>query len=191
MGCRHDLYFMLHLPATVAQAIVRLRARLDTGYRGPSWPMATERLHVTLVPLGSYAPSVPPAVLQLALSAGSWIEREPFRVSFDTLQSLGSATGEGSVELAGHGDGVLPLFRLRRQLAESLRHVGWPDQLIRPKFRPHVTLDYRHRPIGVHHIEPLAWQVTEFLLIDSRHGEGRHEVLTRWALLDRQGSLFD
>ncbi len=190
MGRRHDLYFMLHLPVAVAQAVVRLRARLDAGYRGPSWPMAPERLHVTLVPLGTHEHQVPADVLRLAGSAGASIDEAPFRVILDTVQSRGPQTGAGTVELSGQGAGVQPLFRLRRQLVDALRKRGWPAALIRRHFHPHITLDYHHAPVGSRPIEPLAWEVTEFFLIDSHHGEGRHEVLARWPLRDRQPSLF-
>lgn len=188
MGCRHDLYFMLHLPPDVAQIAIRLRARLDAHYGGCSSPMAPERLHVTLVSLGSHDLCVPHEVVQQLSRAGDALEHAPFQVSFDILQSPGPSAG--SVELTGHGVGVLALSRFRRQLVEELLHGGWPDQAKRTRFRPHVTLDYRHKPIGARHIEPLAWEVTEFLLIDSHHGERHHEVLARWPLCDRQPSLF-
>lgn len=188
MDCRHDLYFMLHLPPDVAQIAIRLRSRLDAHYRGSSSPMAPERLHVTLVPLGSHDFYVPYEVVQQLSRVGDSLEHAPFRVSFDTLQSPGPSAG--SVELTGHGDGVLALSRLRRQLVEELHQVGWPDQDTRRRFRPHVTLDYHHEPINARRIQPVAWDVTEFLLVDSHYGEGSHEVLARWTLRDRQPSLF-
>lgn len=188
MGPRHDLYFMVRLPFEVAQAVASLRARLNAGDRRPSSPIALERLHVTLIPLGSYERSVPPAVLGLAMRAGALVESAPFRVSFDTLQSLGPPTELGAVGLTGHGNGLLT--RLRRQLIDALGKSGWPDQLIRPHFRPHVTIDYHHTFVGARSIELQAWEVTEFLLIDSHYGKGHHEVLAQWPLRDRQTSLF-
>mgnify|MGYP001756911922 FL=1 len=150
--------------------------------------MAPERLHVTLVPLGSHDLCVPYEVVQQLSRVGGSLEHAPFRVSFDTLQSPGPSAG--SVELTGHGDDVLALSRFRRQLVEELRQVGWPDQHIKPRFRPHVTLDYHHGPINARRVEPLGWHVTEFLLIASHHGESWHEVLGRWPLRSRQASLF-
>ena len=191
MGIRHDLYFMLHLPDAVAQAIWCLQRRLDASYRGPSKPMDPDRLHTTLVPLGSYGQRIPLDVLRAAQSAGALLREAPFRVSFDTVQSRGPQRELGTVELAGHGDGVRPLHRLRRQLANALLQVGWPDEGLRHSFYPHITVDYRHAPVGVRRVEPFAWDVTEFELVDSHYGEGRHEVLARWPLLNRQASLFD
>lgn len=191
MGPRHDLYLMLHPPPAVAEVIVQLQRQLNRSYRGPSKPMAAERLHATLVPLGSYAPGIPPDILQRVRNAGALLDEAPFRVCFDTLQSRGPHSRVGTVELAGHGAGVLPLFRLRRQLVYGLLRVGWPGELIRSAFYPHITVDYQHEPIGIRRIEPLVWDATEVLLVDSLYGQGRHDLLARWPLQNRQPSLFD
>ncbi|MBT9553781.1 MAG: 2'-5' RNA ligase family protein [Hydrogenophaga sp.] len=191
MGTRHDLYVMLHLPEDVAQVIVHLQRQLKATHPSPSKPMDPDRLHATLVPLGSYEQRIPLDVLRVAQKTGSLLDEMPFRVSFDTLQSRGPQREFGTVELAGHGSGVQPLRRLRRQLVEALRQAGWPPAWIRHSYYPHITVDYRHEPVGVRRIQPLTWEVTEVQLIDSHYGEGRHEVLARWPLQDRQPSLFD
>lgn len=191
MDPRHDLYVMVHLPPPVAQLVGRLQQQLKLSYRGPSKPMALVRLHATLVPLGSYAHRIPPEVLRVARNAGALLNEAPFRVCFDTLQSRGPQSEIGTVELAGHGAGVQPLYRLRRQLVAALLEVGWPAEWIRPSFFPHVTVDYEHRPVSARRIEPLAWDVTEVRLVDSHYGKGRHEVLACWPLQNRQPSLFD
>lgn len=156
MGTRHDLYCMLHLPWAVAQDIDRLYQLLNRSYHGPSKPMAAERLHTTLVPLGSYEGRIPPEILALVLRVGPRLDAAPFRVCFDTLQSRGPQREAGTVELAGHGVGVRPLFLLRRQLVTALRSVGWSEAWIRPSFYPHITLDYGRAPVGSRRINPLA-----------------------------------
>ena len=148
MGIRHDLYYMLHLPWAVAQDIDRLYQLLNRSYHGPSKPMAAERLHTTLVPLGSYEDRIPPEILALVLRVGPQLDAAPFRVCFDTVQSRGPQREVGTVELAGHGVGVRPLFLLRRQLVTALRSLGWPEAWIRPSFYPHITLDYGRAPVG-------------------------------------------
>lgn len=188
---RHDLYLLLHLPTAVARVVVRLQRQLNHLYPGPSKPMAPDRLHVTLVPLGSYAHHIPREVLWVARQAVALLDEVPFQVCFDTLQSRGPQSEVGTVELAGHGAGVQPLFRLRRQLAAALLKAGWPRDSIRTRFHPHVTVDYGHTPVRTRRIEPLAWDVTEVLLVDSHYGKGHHEVLARRPLQDRQPSLFD
>ncbi len=190
MGSRHDLYWMLHLPQEIAQAIVLLQRRLNTSYRGPSKPMAADRLHTTLVPLGSYEDRIPAEVLRVVHGAGALVHEAPFRVCFDTLQSRSPRRDIGTVELAGRGAGVQPLFRLRRQLVDALINAGWPSGWIRASFYPHITVDYRHEPVDMQRVTPLTWDVTELLLVDSHYGQGRHEVLASWPLQDRQPSLF-
>lgn len=186
----HDLYFMLHLPPSVAAAIVCIQWQLNLAYRGPSKPMAAERLHTTLIPLGSYPQRIPSETLEIVRNAGGLLEEVPFRGCFDTLQSRASQNAVGTVELAGQGAGVWPLFRLRRQLVNALLRVGWPGERIRSRFHPHITVDYQHAPVSTQRIEPVAWDVTEVLLVDSHYGRGHHDVLTRWPLRDRQPSLF-
>jgi 2'-5' RNA ligase len=85
---------------------------------------------------------------------------------------------------------VLPLIRLRRQLVAALLKAGWPGERIRSRYHPHITVDYQHAAVGSRRIEPVAWDVTEVLLVDSHYGRGHHDVLTRWPLQDRQPSLF-
>jgi 2'-5' RNA ligase len=46
-------------------------------------------------------------------------------------------------------------------------------------FTPHVTLLYDARGVEEYPIAPLAWTVTEFVLIRSLGG---HECLARWPL---------
>lgn len=188
---RHDLYLMLRVPPTIAQMVGSLHRQLNRSYRGPSKPMALDRLHVTLVPLGTYLHRIPPEVLRLALAAGALQDAAPFRVSFDTLQSRGPDNQVGTVELAGHGTGVRPLILLRRQWVASLLKLGWPNERIPPRFYPHVTVDYERVAVGARRIEPLAWDVSEVRLVDSHYGKGRHEVLASWPLRDRQPLLFE
>lgn len=190
MGAVLDLYFMLYPPVPVAQAIQRLWRPPNSSRWGSSSPMPADRLHVTLVPLGRYAQRLPNEVVQVACRAASILEDAPFPVSLDLLQSRGPEREVGTVELAGHGSGVLPLHRFRRRLAEALQRVGWPPDMIRRNYHPHITLDYRHEPVSARRVMPVAWDVTEFRLVASHYGEGRHEVLGRWPLCSRQMPLF-
>lgn len=189
MVSRHDLYFMLHVPPSVAPTIVRLQRQLHLA-GGPSKPMAAERLHTTLVTLGSYPNSIPSGVLRTVREAGALLDEVPFQVCFDTLRSRSPQSDVGTVELAGRGDGVQPLYRLRRHLVGVLLKAGWPGESIRSRYIPHITLDYRHAPVGTRRVDPVAWDVTEVLLVDSHYGCGHHDVLSRWPLQERQAPLF-
>ncbi|WP_332739166.1 2'-5' RNA ligase family protein [Hydrogenophaga sp.] len=119
--------------------------------------MPPERLHITLLPLGRFEGRVPDTVLEQAQAAGAAVDDEPFDVVFNVLRSRGGSPF-GTVELAGHGLALRRLRRLQRDLRERLIRVGFPADQLRAGFIPHMTL----------------------------HGQGRHEVLERWPLRQRQ-----
>lgn len=111
------------------------------------------------------------AHLELALAA---LAAEPFAVAFDAVRNnalVGAIAGRG-------------LRDFRKALVRHLAAHGIP---VPPyKARPHLSLTYgtlSQRNIA---IPPIGWQVDEFLLIRSVHGEGRHEELGRWPLIARQ-----
>lgn len=185
-----DLYFMHYPPASVAEDAVELLRSLDHKGWGKSAPMPAERLHITLHPLGRYPERVPESVLQMATTAGRGLEAESFQVSLDLLQSRSPQDAASTVELVGQGHGVRSLRRFRRNLVDALRRVGFPPAMIRDSFLPHITLDYRHAAVARRRVAPLAWCVQEFCLVVSHFGQGRHEVLARWPMHDRQAPLF-
>lgn len=75
-------------------------------------------------------------------------------------------------------------------LAQAMRRVGSQESQIRRSFSPHVTLDYRHMPFAWRTITPVAWRMSEFMLVDSLYGLGEHVVLGRGPLVSRQ-QAFD
>jgi RNA 2',3'-cyclic 3'-phosphodiesterase len=185
-----DLYFMLYPPAPIAQEAFRLLDTIDGSRRGVSAPMPPDRMHITLQALGRYVHRVPVLVLQMARTAGGMLDPVPFQVSLDLVQSRGPERALGTVELAGRGPGAQPLRQFRRHLLEALQHAGFPQDMMRRGFSPHITLDYKHVPVARSAVAPLAWRVTEFCLVASHFGAGRHELLARWPLRDRQTPLF-
>ncbi len=69
---------------------------------------------------------------------------------------------------------------LQRALLADMKRAG-----IRPtekSDKPHVTLLYDSRLVPEQPVEPVRWTVTEFVLVHSHQGLGRHEELGRWAL---------
>jgi len=190
MGAVLDLYIMVYPPALIAQGAARLLDAINGLHTGVSKPMPPDRMHLTLQALGRYAQRVPASVLQMARTAGGMLDQVPFRVSLDLLQSRSPESDRGTVELAGRGDGVQPLRQFHRHLLVALRQAGFPEDWIRKSFYPHVTLDYKHVPVASRVVTPFTWHVTEFCLVVSHYGEGRHEILARWPLKDRQMPLF-
>lgn len=184
---RHDIYYMLRptLAAAVRAAALWTTMRAHS-VAFSSFPMPHERLHVTLLPLGSFDGSVPDEVLHLARVAGAAVDDEPFDVILDRLRSRGGAP-IGTVELGGDGTVLRKLYRLQRDLRKRLIRAGFPEDQLRTGFTPHMTLDYKHPRVLPQTLEtPIAWPVTELCLVDSLHGQGRHEVLERWPLRQRQ-----
>ncbi|MBT9464642.1 2'-5' RNA ligase family protein [Hydrogenophaga sp.] len=186
MPHRHDIYFLLYpTPAAACCAAVLWDAtRLRCAVK--SFPMPPERLHITLLPLGRFEDWIPDRVLEQAQAAGAAVDDEPFDVVFNALRSRSGAP-IGTVELAGGGPALRKLYRLQRDLRERLIRVGFPADQLRTGFTPHMTLDYKHPRVAPRSFEtPVAWRVTELCLVDSLHGRGRHEVLARWPLRERQ-----
>ena len=184
---RH-LSFLLYPPAPVAATAAQLlRAPFLDGAGGRSAPMSEDRLHVTLHQVGRFADGVPPEELDRALAVGAAMTDEPFDVVFDRLRS---GTRTGPLVVDGSGPAVRKLRDFQRYLRDTMRRMGFAADKIRPSFSPHMTLDYAHQPVAEQSITPIAWRVTQFLLVASHYGEGRHEVLERWPLTARQLELF-
>jgi 2'-5' RNA ligase len=187
MPLRHHVYFLLYPTPAAADCAAalwnRTRHRLATQ---KSVPMPPERLHTTLMPLGCFEDRVPDTVLNLALAAGGAVDDEPFELVFNVIRSRGGGPF-GTVELAGHGPALRRLRCLQRDLREQLIRVGFPAGRLRGSFTPHMALDYRHPIVVPRSLEtPIAWPVTELCLVDSLHGQGRHEMLCRWPFRQRQ-----
>ena len=165
------LSFVIKPPAEPALAIDRQRRlrRIDRRY-------GIERLHSTVLPLWDDR-EVSEARLDELTRAATSLCAEPFPVAFDTLDRnalVGAAATRG-------------LRAFRKNLVRHLIALGFrvPDYAS----RPHVSLVYGTDATRKIAIPPIGWQVEEFLLIRSIHGEGRHELLGRWPLIARQRSF--
>jgi 2'-5' RNA ligase len=78
-------------------------------------------------------------------------------------------------------DGIAGVYALHDEIHRALAEAG----LVRPRahdFEPHLTLLRDRIAAPEEFIEPVSWRVQEFVLLDSVHGEGRHELLGRWTL---------
>lgn len=155
--------------------------------------MPPERMHVTLQPLGAFKGRSPPRdVMDRATAVGDALDDEPFDVLFDLVQCRASAAAPGTLELRGRGPALRRLRRFQRGLVEGLRCSGFAEDRLRIHFTPHMTLDYAHPQVATRLLEtPIAWRVMELCLVDSLFGQGRHEVLRRWPLIQRQEAFGD
>ena len=173
---RHKIFFAVRPDAAAAQQAHQLaRAR-----RGPGgWITPPERLHVSLNHVAS-GPEIPFPMVARALDVAATIAARPFLLAFNRLATWGGRPGDRSVVLWGD-EGVAGAVGLQEALRRALTGAG----AVRPAqatFEPHLTLLRKQRDAPPEFIAPVRWWVREFLLIDSVHGHGRHEVLGRWTL---------
>ena len=144
-------------------------------------PIPPERLHVTLLSVGGFDGSCPPAVIDAAMRAAGTVSMAPFKVEFDRVASFSGSHGQRAVVLTGDGDGVAGFMRIRDSLEHALMKAGLrlPQQ---SSSSPHLTMMYDETRTCDFAIEPVGWTVSRFVLIDSLVGQSRHVHLGQWSL---------
>lgn len=168
----HRLFFALWPDAAVracidaaAQALAR-----DHALRGRR--VRAERSHLTLHFLGA----VPDSALDAALDAGNAVDAARFELVLDRAGGFSRAR----VAWLGCADVPSRLIDLHAQLRDALAVRGLPVES--RAYAPHVTVQRDVRgAVTEAAIEPIAWPVNEFVLIDSRPDRGYVEV-GRWPL---------
>ena len=143
------------------------------GIRRP--PVKPGLLHVTLNHLGDHH-GLPPPLVQSAKEAGSNLHAKPFDVTFDR------AGGFRKPFVLQGGEGLDDLRAFQRMLGQAMTWAGL-GRRVENDFAPHITLFYGEDGATTFPIEPVTWTVTEFVLVHSLIGEGRHVPLARWPLL--------
>ena len=172
------LFFALRPDALTAERIHRFTLDLSQTHGLSGRPLAVNRLHVTLCFLGDHD-DLTPSLVAAADDAAQGLRGVPFELALDRVMSF-PRPGDAPVVLCRKDD-CAPLARLRAGLCEALGRTQ-RFQLETREFKPHVTLLYDHRPLPLQEIAPIAWMVTEVLLIRSLIGHGEHEVLGRYPL---------
>jgi 2'-5' RNA ligase len=178
-SARHKIFFAIRPEATAADGLYRLahRERSRRGMTG--WPTRAELLHVSLNSLGAHR-EPPRRLIVRAIDACRAISARPFVVSFNRLGSWGRGDGQRPFVLRGD-EGMAGVYALHDAIHRALAAAG----VVRPRprdFEPHLTLLRDRIAAPEEIIEPVSWRVREFVLLDSVHGEGRHELLGRWVL---------
>ena len=149
------------------------------GLRGK--PLHSNRLHVTLFHLGDWA-GVPDDVVAAASRAASGLRKSPFELTFDTIDSFATHRAQKPFVLkASTCNEALRSFHAR--LKDALRQVGLGEHT-RGNFEPHVTLAYDQQQVPPQAVEPIAWCVSEFVLVHSLLGQTRHIRLASWNLVE-------
>lgn len=147
----------------------------------PDYRTPRSCLHVSLAMVAVGLP-VSAAGLRRAGGAAGRVTMPRFRVSLNRVESFRGAprprvlTGE---------DGVIGLDLLHAELCAALSASGFAVRRV-ANFNPHMTLMRDRRDTPLRHVAPVAWEVSEFVLVHSHHGQGRYTLLGRWPLAARR-----
>jgi 2'-5' RNA ligase len=138
-----------------------------------------EHLHVTLFHLGDWR-TLPQELIAQASAAAAGVMAPAFDVTFDKLASFRNRTGIRPFVLTGPADSWRPL---RAALGQALKGVGLGGAVHDLEdFIPHVTLLRDGKSAKNRKIDPIGWQVQDFVLVQSLLGKTTHIHLGRWPL---------
>lgn len=140
------------------------------------------RLHVSVLGLGAFAEPQPGLVALANAALGE--QRLPACCCY--LDQL--VRGKRSMLLVS-SRAYDDLTLLQTALLDAY-HVPEGDRSASlPK--PHITLRYDQPEAPTQAITPVAWHAEELVLVESRIGHGRHEILGRWPLQQSFEECFD
>lgn len=166
----HRLFFALRPPAALARQLVGAAP----WFAGSGQPLLAEHLHVTLDILDDRT-AVEDWLRTALLDLGDSIRMPPFDLVLDMATG-----GRRSIALRPRRQ-CQALEALRREIGNARGAAGIAERKDY-RFSPHLTLGYRDGGAFSQPIEPVAWPVTDFVLIHSHLGRPRHDVLGRWRL---------
>lgn len=175
----HNVFFAVLPDATIAARTVGIACDVCRRLVLTATPIPPERLHVSLLSVGGFSGSCPPAVIDAAMRAAGTVSIAPFKVEFDRVASFSGGHGKRALVLTG-GDGLDGLVTLRKAVSHAMTKAGLR---LRPQSgsSPHLTMMYEDRTCDFP-IEPIGWTVSRFVLIDSLVGQSRHMHLGHWSL---------
>ena len=170
--------FFACLPDEATQA--RIHAFAEDAKRRHGFEAALilpEHLHVTLFHLGDWA-ALPEEIVRLAKEAAAQVAAAPFEAAFARAESFRNSTGVYPFVLTSD---LAPWRPMHEALGAALKRVGLGGAT-QGEFKPHVTLTYDKVRVKPAAIEPVVWQVREFVLVRSLLGKTTHNHLGRWQL---------
>jgi 2'-5' RNA ligase len=123
---------------------------------------------------------LPQGLLQALSDAAGELRFEPFDLVFDRVMSFKAGAGrKPPFVLRGGDEGLAPVMHFRRAIDDVLARRGLARSFDL-RFTPHVTLMYGHKMVTEQAVAPITWRVSEFVLVDSLIGQGKHIVMGRW-----------
>lgn len=177
---KHNVFFAALPDATMNAGVGEIERDMRRRLGLTATPISPERLHVSLLSVGGFDGSCPPAVIDAAMRAAATVSMAPFKVRFDRVASFAGGHKKRALVLTGLGDDVAGFAMLQKMLLEAMMKAGLrlPPQ---PAFSPHMTMMYEDR-VCEFPIEPIEWTVSRFVLVDSLVGQSRHVHLGQWVL---------
>ncbi len=178
-----NMFFAL-LPDEEARAeIIRIGERFVKSHRLGGSSIDSDRLHVTLTPIGKPDRLRQPLEGAL-LAAAESVRISEFDVTLDSAMRFSNASADGRFPfvLCADSSTIQTALSLRKALA----HAQYAQGLFVPgisSYVPHVTLLYGQGLDAIEQpIPPIHWRAREFVLIRSFFGQSKHEVMGRWPL---------
>jgi RNA 2',3'-cyclic 3'-phosphodiesterase len=171
---KHKFFFALRPNDAAAYAAASALQELRRGQRLTGSVVKRENLHVTLFPF--WECDEPPAdLVEVASALVQAISAKPFEITFDMAMSF--RRKGGFILVLGSTRGCAGLYDLQRRFVMRLSPRARVGSLT-----PHMTLMYPAQFVEKQPIDPIRWRADEFVLIDSWHGLGRHDIVGRWPL---------
>lgn len=174
----HNLFFAL-LPSDEIRAQIEAAAqRLKSEHPGSGRWVKPHRYHLTLRYLGAHT-TLPAALLAAACDGGDRVHAPAFAFALDTAGSFANRSIPWWIGCQHMPSGLDALWEA---ISTGLDAHGLPAPT--ENGVPHVTiLRDADRLLSAVPIEPIAWSVEEFVLVDSLLGpQASHTVLRHWRL---------
>lgn len=173
------LFFGIFPTRAAAGGAHEVQRRLCNAHRLTGKPFAPERFHATLFKVGDYH-GVSEGLVRALAAAAATVVVAPFRIEFDRAESFSGKPGNLPLVLLA-GQGGAELQSLHQALWEACRPAGLVRSDALP-YIPHVTLLRAGQAIPPQTVEPIGWNVDEFVLVHSLLGQTRYIQLGRWPL---------
>jgi 2'-5' RNA ligase len=173
------LFFAVFPDPHTAGHIAQLARRLRSEHALKGLPLETQRFHVTLHYLGSYA-GLPQEIVAKASAAAQTVAIPQFDVAFDRAASFSRKRRDSPFVLLGK-EGVVALAAFQQALGVALERAGF-EGIIKSHYTPHLTLLYGDHAVASQVVETVRWSVSEFVLVHSLLGQAQYLQVARWPL---------
>ena len=178
---RHSLFFAIRPPLPLARQITEAASWFET----EGQKLRPDHLHVTIDILEDHD-RVSSALERDLMAIGDAVEAAPFALQFDIVIGSDRSIAMGPRRQNASFAALYQRIAVAREAAGLRARAGFRSSA-------HMTLGYRDGAPFTQDIAPIGWTADAFVLVHSRVGQMRHDVIGRWLLNgvdDRQLALF-